>query len=129
MKKAKFYILCSGLSLMIWSLMSCGGPKQVQGTYEVTGSPGVVANIVYAANGLGGNSTANNQTLPWQTTFTGYESEGNYQGTYVFLSAVNDAAPNSSTSVTITILENNSTFQQPNYAIGGGNPITLFGYF
>jgi hypothetical protein len=129
MKKAKFYILCSSLSLMIWSLMSCGGPKQVQGTYEVTGSPGVVANIVYAANGLGGNSTANNQTLPWQTTFTGYESEGNYQGTYVFLSAVNDAPSNSSTSVTIAILEDTASFQQPNYAAGGGNPITLFGYF
>jgi hypothetical protein len=109
--------------------MGCGGPKQVSGTYEVTGSPGTVANITYAPSGLGSNSTAVSQTLPWQSTFTGYETEGNYQGTYVFLSALNDAPITASSSVTITILEDNAIFQQPNYIQGGGNAVTLFGYF
>jgi hypothetical protein len=126
MKNARFYLFTAALTLLIWG---CAGPKQVQGTYKVTGSAGVTANIIYAANGLGGNSTANNQVLPWQTTFSAYESEGNYQGTYVFLSAVNDAPSTSSTSITITILEDNAVYQSPNYTAGGGNPITLLGNF
>lgn len=129
MKSASFYILSLGLTLLVWSLVSCTGPKQVTGIYKVTGSSGAVANITYAPSGLGGNSQVNNQTLPWQAQFSGYESEGSYQGTYVYLSAVNDAPASSNSSVTITILEDNSVFQQPDYEIGGSNAVTLFGYF
>jgi hypothetical protein len=129
MKKASFYLFTLGLSVLLMGLMSCGGAKEVSGTYEVTGSAGVVANITYAPSGLGSNSTAVSQTLPWQSQFTGYETEGSYQGSYVFLSAVNDAPAASSSSITITILEDNQVYQQPNYTIGGGNPVTLFGYF
>jgi hypothetical protein len=129
MKKALFYIYSLSLTLIFGGFLGCAGPKAVQGTYKVTGSTGAVANIVYAASGLGGNSQAVSQTLPWQVQFNGYESEGNYQGTYVFLSAVNDAPATSSSSITITILEDNSLFQQPDYVTGGSNPITEFGYF
>ena len=129
MKKPSFYIFTFGLAFLMGGLVSCGGPKEVYGTYEVTGTAGTVANITYAPSGLGSNATAVSQTLPWQTQFTGYETEGSYQGTYVFLSAVNDAPATASSSITITILEDNQVYQQPNYTIGGGNPVTLFGYF
>ncbi len=129
MKNGSFHIFIIGLTFILLGLTGCGGPKAVTGTYEVTGSAGVVANITYAPSGLGSNSTAVSQTLPWQSKFNGYETEGSYQGTYVFLSAVNDAPAASSSSITITILEDNQVYQQPNYTIGGGNPVTLFGYF
>lgn len=129
MKNASFYLFTFGFAFLVWGLVSCGGPKEVYGTYEVTGTAGVVANITYAPSGLGSNATAVSQTLPWQATFTGYETEGSYQGTYVFLSAVNDAPTNSSSSITITVLEDNSVYQQPDYQIGGGVPITILGYF
>jgi hypothetical protein len=116
-------------ALVFFGLISCGGPKEISGTYEVTGSAGVVANITYAVSGIGSNSTAVSQTLPWQTKFTGYETEGSYQGTYVFLSAINDAPTTTSSSITITVLEDNSVFQQPDYQIGGQVPITILGYF
>lgn len=104
----------------------------MQGTYQVTGSAGVTVNLVYALSGYGSNSQAVSQTLPWSTTFTGYESEGSYQGTYVYLMATNDlpnTAGNQQSSVTITILENGSVFQSPNYVNGGGSSVTLLGYF
>jgi hypothetical protein len=129
MKSASFYIFSLGLALMVGDLVSCGGPKQITGTYKVTGSPGAVANITYAPSGLDGNSVAINQTLPWQTQFTAYESEGSYQGTYVYLSALNDALVSSSSSITITVLEDNSVYQQPDYETGGGNAVTIIGNF
>ena len=129
MKKGVFFIHCCGLSLMFWGIVGCSGPKQVQGTYKVTGTPGAVVNIVYAPNGLASNSQAVSQTLPWQAQFTGYETEGNYQGTYVFLSAFNDAPTTASSSVTISILEDNALFQQPDWEIGGQNAVTELGYF
>jgi hypothetical protein len=129
MKKSSFYIFTLGLTLMVWGLISCGGPKEVTGTYEVTGSPGVIANITYAPSGLNSNTAAVSQTLPWQTTFTGTETEGSYEGSYVFLSAVNDAPTTASSSITITVLEDNSIYQQPDYQIGGQVPITILGNF
>ncbi len=132
MKKTKLFSGL-GLSLLVWVATGCGtGPKQVQGTYTVTGSSGVTVNIVYALSGYGSNSQAISQTLPWSATFNAYESEGNYQGTYVYLMATNDLpniAANQQSAVTILIQENGSTFQAPNYTNGGGSSVTLLGYF
>jgi len=132
MKKGSFHIFTIGLTFIFLGLTGCGGPKAITGTYEVTGSAGVVANITYAPSGLGSNSTAVSQTLPWQSKFNGFETEGSYQGTYVFLSALNTAPAtpsNSSSSITITILEDTAVYQQPNYEMGGQGAVTLFGYF
>ncbi len=132
MKKTNIY-LGLALTFLVWEAAGCsGGAKQVQGTYQVTGSSGVTVNIVYAQSGYGSNSQAISQTLPWSSTFTAYETEGSYQGTYVYLAATNDLpniAANQQSAITITILENGTVFQSPDYTNGGGSSVTLLGYF
>jgi len=113
---------------VLWLLTGCGGPKVVQGEYDVNGSAGAVANINYAPNGVGSNVTVNNQTLPWSVQFTGYESEGSYTGTYVFLSALIVPPSTASTAVTITIREAGANYQQ-NYQNGVNNAVTILGNF
>ncbi len=132
MKKTRLTLLTASLILAFLGASGCGsGANSVKGTYQVTGSSGVSVNITYAPSGVGSSSQVTNQTLPWQVDFNATESEGGYQGSYVFLSAVNDYpnGTNCASAITITIQENGKNFQNPNYVNCGGGAVTLFGYF
>jgi len=129
--KICFFFFTVALTVGFWSSGCSSGAKQVQGTYQVTGSSGVTANITYAPSGQGSTSYAVNQTLPWQDNFTAYETEGGYTGSYVSLIATNDlpnGSNNAASSVTVTILENGKVFQTGS-TNGGGSSVTLLGYF
>ena len=122
-------LLLGGLALAAWAwgLAGCGsGPKSVQGEYIVTGGAGAAsASVSYSANGTNSLSQAVSVSLPWSYGFTGYETEGNDQGTYVYLSAVNDSA---SGTVTVTIQEDGSVFRR-GAATGAGAAVTASGNF
>lgn len=109
MLRTKLWILTLGTVFFAWYLNGCGGPNKVQGEYEVNGANGATLATVGFALPSGATTNAVSVTLPWSYTFTGYETEGPYQGTTLSLSAQNDS---NSGSVSVVILQNGSVYEQ-----------------
>ena len=112
--------------LAVLGAVGCAsGPKSVAGEYQVTGSSGVASASVTYLLPTGVSAAAISVTLPWTYSFTGVESEGNYAGTNVSLSAQNNS---NAGSVTVTIVDNGRIYQQ-SWATWPQAAITIAGNF
>jgi hypothetical protein len=115
------------LSMGLWALLpGCAtGPNIIQGEYEVTGSSGVNSASITYLQPSGVTSFAVSVALPWTYSFNANETEGNYQGSSVYLSAQNDTG---SGSVTVVILESGTVYEH-SWALWPQAAITIQGNF
>lgn len=113
------------LSVVLGTIGCTTGPKNAAGEYQVTGSAGVASASITYLLPTGVSASAISVALPWNYSFTGVQTEGNYQGTNVSLSAQNNS---SAGSVTVTILDNNNIYQT-SWALWPQAAITIVGNF